>query len=225
MALEMAFALLLFYLIIFRVVPVPLTPLMLIREFPIKKHWVGLSDISPNLPKAAITSEDPKFLLHHGFDFEAIQKAMKENKRRKIKRGASTISQQLAKNLFLWPGRSWLRKGMEVPLTLAIEAFWTKRRIIEVYLNVIEMGKGIYGAGAASEIYFKKGAARLSAREAASLVSCFPLPLKWTPASLPSYMARKRDRTVRYMADITLPEHWYPRKSPPVPKAQPKRRK
>ena len=147
--------------IIYRFMPVYITPLMVIRSVqqiisgdkPTWKHtWVSFDKISPSLPMAVIASEDNRFAEHNGFDFVEIKKAMKENETRKRKRGASTISQQTAKNVFLWPQSSWVRKGLEVYFTFLIELFWPKERIMEVYLNSIEMGKGIYGAQAAAKL-------------------------------------------------------------------------
>lgn len=153
----------LFFVIVFKWVPVPITPLMVIRcieqkadgeSMKLKKDWEPIENISNKLQLAVVCTEDQNFLNHHGFDFGAIQKAMEENKWKKRKRGASTISQQTAKNLFLWQGRSWVRKGLEVYFTFLIELFWSKERIMEVYLNIIEMGDGIYGAEAASKLIF-----------------------------------------------------------------------
>ena len=155
--------------ILFRFVPIPFTPLMIIRfveqvfdserDIQFKKDWEPISNISPLLVKAVITSEDQRFNEHFGLDMEAIQKAANYNEKHKNKkRGASTISQQTAKNVFLFPSRTWIRKGFEVYFTFLIEIFWSKERIMEVYLNVIELGNGIYGAEAASEYYFSKPA-------------------------------------------------------------------
>lgn len=153
--------------IIYRFVRPPATPLMMIRlieqwsdgeKTKLSKDWIPLEDISPNMIQAVVASEDNNFLMHNGIDFEAVKKARELNKKRKRLIGASTISQQTAKNVFLWPDRTWLRKGMEVYFTGLIEIFWGKRRIMEVYLNVIEMGDGIYGVEMASQLYFKKPA-------------------------------------------------------------------
>ena len=158
------FILSVFSVILFRFVPVPLTPLMLIRcveqkfdgrPMQMQKDWVPLEQISPAMPLAAIAAEDQNFEDHFGFDLKAIQKAEKYNEKHKGKRlkGASTISQQTSKNVFLWPSRSYIRKGFEVYFTFLIEVFWSKKRIMEVYLNVIEMGDGIYGIEAARAIF------------------------------------------------------------------------
>lgn len=183
--------------ILFRWIPVPVTPLMLIRcaeqkadgqKMKLDKDWEPLRDISPDLQLAVVCCEDQNFLRHNGFDLGAIKKAVKHNERSKRKRGASTISQQVAKNVFLWPGRSWVRKGFEVYFTALIETFWSKRRIMEVYLNVAEMGNGIYGAEAASQKNFHKPANRLSKREAASLAVILPSPRKYNPARPSGYI-------------------------------------
>lgn len=201
--------------IIYRFVPPPATPLMLIRvveqladgEKPmIKKDWVPLSKISPNMVLAVISSEDNNFESHYGVDFEAIKKAQKLNERGKKLRGASTISQQTAKNVFLWPARNYLRKGLELYFTGLIEVFWGKKRIMEVYLNEIEMGKGIYGVEAASQTYFKKPASRLSRAEAASIAAVLPNPRRWRPDKPTSYISGKRSRIMWNMNNVYRPE-------------------
>ena len=171
--------------LIFRWVPVPVTPLMLKRcveqkidgkSMKLSKDWVSLDEISPHLQLAVVCSEDQNFLLHYGFDFKALKKAMMNNEKGKKLRGGSTISQQTAKNVFLWDGRNYVRKAFEVYFTLLIETLWSKERIMEAYLNVIEFGDGIYGAEAAAQHYFKKSAAKLSREEAAILSSLLPNP-------------------------------------------------
>lgn len=180
--------------VIFRWVPVPLTPLMLIRNIEqigdgkgvVMEHdWVPLEEISPKLQLAVVCSEDQNYLKHFGVDWGAVQKAMKENEKGKRVRGGSTITQQTAKNVFLWQGRSYLRKGLELWFTLLIEVFWSKERIMEVYLNSIEMGNGIYGAEAASQYWFHKPAKKLTKDEAAAIAAILPNPLrlKANPAS------------------------------------------
>lgn len=176
--------------LIYKFVPVPLTPLMIIRsaeqmfdgkKFVLKHDWVSIDEISKNLPLAVVCSEDQNFLNHSGFDVKAIERSIEESKKGKKRlRGASTISQQTAKNVFLWPGRSWIRKGLEVYFTILIEFVWGKERIIEVYLNSIEMGKGIYGAEAASKHYFKTSAKNISRYQAASIAAILPSPLKYS---------------------------------------------
>lgn len=181
-----------FATIIYSFLPVPITPFMIVKYFEyeegtFKKDWVPLSKISDELALAVIASEDQLFLDHFGFDVNAIQKAIAFNqkKNKKVIKGASTISQQTAKNVFLWPGRSWLRKGLEVYFTFLIETFWTKERILEVYLNVIEMGRGVYGAQAASKYYYKKDATKLTSWESAFIAAILPNPskFKYSPQS------------------------------------------
>jgi monofunctional glycosyltransferase len=197
--------------IIYRFVPVPFTPLMIQRYFEmeegkIDKTWMPLEKLSPNLPLAVVTSEDQKFEEHFGFDIEAIEKAAKYNDKHKGKKvkGASTISQQTAKNVFLWPNRSWVRKGLEVYFTLLIEVFWSKERIMEVYLNVIEMGPGVYGAEAASHYYFHKPAAALSKSEAALIAAILPNPIRWSAAKPTPYITRKKNWIVRRMGKASF---------------------
>ncbi|HCS19435.1 MAG TPA: monofunctional biosynthetic peptidoglycan transglycosylase [Bacteroidetes bacterium] len=200
----------LFLIILYRIVPVPVTPLMLLRGLPYEKDWVAFEKMSPTIVKAAITAEDPKFSKHHGFDFEAIWESINKSiaKGRKAK-GRSTISQQTAKNLFFSPTRSWIRKGLEVPLTLSLEIFWTKRRIIEVYLNIIEMGDKVYGIEAASKKYFKKPSAKLSKAEAAAIVVCFPNPRKRNPLKLNSRLKRKQATIQRWMNGYEAAPDWW----------------
>lgn len=197
--------------IIYRFIPPPITPLMIIRCFEqafdkkrdvrLKKDWVSLDKMSASMPLAVITSEDQKFEEHFGFDMEAIEKAQKYNIRHKGKKvkGASTISQQTAKNVFLVPSRSYIRKGFEVYFTFLIEIFWSKERIMEIYLNEIEMGDGIYGAEAASQYYFHKPAKKLSNAEAALIAACLPNPLKWSPAKPTRYINKKKNWILRHM--------------------------
>ena len=141
-----------------------------------------MRNISPNMVQAAVAAEDNSFPYHFGFDFEAIRKALRHNEHSRRLRGASTISQQTAKNVFLWPSRSYLRKGIEAYFTLLIEVFWTKERIMAVYLNIVEMGDGVYGVEAASQKYFHKPASKLSQSEAAMLAAILPSPIKRNPA-------------------------------------------
>jgi monofunctional biosynthetic peptidoglycan transglycosylase len=182
-----------------RFVPPPITELMLqrlIQGYGWDYQWRPLSQISPDLAQAAVASEDARFCSHHGFDFLAMQAAMRHNARRpngKVK-GGSTISQQTAKNVFLWPGRSYVRKGIEAWYTVLIEALWGKRRIMEVYLNVVEFGPGLYGAQAASQHYFHVDASRLSAAQAAHLIAVLPKPLSWRVAAPGAYVARRSRR-------------------------------
>lgn len=198
--------------ILFRFVPVPVTPLIIIRavnpqgtdtqkerERHWQHQWVSYDEISPWMPRAVVASEDGRFYEHHGFDFKEIQNAIDEGKAGKRQRGASTISQQTAKNVFLWPGHSWVRKGLEAYFTVLIELFWSKERIMEVYLNSIEMGAGIYGVEAASQHYFGCTAKELSKPRAALIALCLPSPLKRDPAHPSSYMRRRQRTIMRYM--------------------------
>jgi monofunctional biosynthetic peptidoglycan transglycosylase len=176
--------------VVFRFIPVPITPLMLIRcgeqlvegkELRLKHDWVSIDKISKHLPLAVVCSEDQNFMNHSGFDIEAIERSIEASKKgNKRLRGASTISQQTAKNVFLWPGRSWVRKGFEVYFTVLIEFVWNKERIMEVYLNSIEMGDGIYGAESAAQAYFKTSALKLSKRQAAAIAAVLPNPRKYS---------------------------------------------
>ncbi|GLB48021.1 monofunctional biosynthetic peptidoglycan transglycosylase [Neptunitalea lumnitzerae] len=171
----------------YRFLPVPYTPLMAIRayenkdddQFEIKHDWVPRKYIAPSMELAVVCSEDQNFLKHHGFDFGAIEKAMEHNKKSKKVRGASTISQQTAKNVFLWQGRNWVRKGFEVYFTFLIELIWPKERIMEVYLNSIEMGNGVFGVEAASQYWFTKPASKLTKSNAAALAAILPNPRKY----------------------------------------------
>ena len=186
---------------LFRWVPVPFSSLMIQRqvaslwqenkEYRFRYRWVDLGSISRYVPLAVIASEDQKFFGHRGFDYDAIEKAWEDNQHRTRVRGASTISQQVAKNLFLWPGRSFLRKGLEVYFTLLLEGLWPKRRILEVYLNVAEFGPGIFGVEAASQAYFHKSAAKLNPAEAAILAAILPSPLRSSAARPSGYISRR----------------------------------
>jgi monofunctional biosynthetic peptidoglycan transglycosylase len=184
--------------LIYRYVAPPITPLMLIRMGQgrgLDYRWRGLDQMSASLPQAAIASEDARFCQHHGFDFDAMQKALAHNQRRPGRiRGGSTISQQTAKNVFLWPGRDYVRKGMEAYFTTLIETLWGKRRIMEVYLNVVEMGPGVYGAEAAAERDFHHSAAHLTTLEAARLVAILPNPLKYKVVGSGPYVQRRAGR-------------------------------
>ncbi|MDR1113132.1 MAG: monofunctional biosynthetic peptidoglycan transglycosylase [Bacteroidales bacterium] len=180
--------------ILYRWINPPVTPLMVLRKIesglPINQKWKDLEDISPCLINCAVAAEDNNFLGHHGFDFGAIQKAIDGRDRGRY-RGASTISQQTAKNIFLWDGRSWIRKGLEVYFTFLIETFWSKERIMEVYLNKIEMGNGIYGAEVAAQHYFRKSAKQLNGYQAALIVAAFPAPLTRNPSQPTSYLSAR----------------------------------
>jgi monofunctional glycosyltransferase len=197
----------------YAIVQPPFIPLMFTRageqlmdgkEMRIIHKWVSIKDMSPNLVLAAIAAEDNNFTKHFGIDFEAIQKAQKYNERKKGRkvRGASTITQQTCKNVYLWPSRSYIRKGFEVYFTLMVETVWTKKRIMEVYLNMIEMGDGIYGAEAASHIYFHKPAKELSRNEAAMIVAAFPNPRKYNPGKPSSFLIRRQQKILLAMSKI-----------------------
>ena len=197
--------------IIYRFMPVYITPLMVIRSVqqyhsgdkPTWKHtWVSFDKISPSLSMAVIASEDNHFAEHNGFDFEAIKRAIKENKTRKRKYGASTISQQTAKNLFLWPHSSWVRKGFEAYFTFLIELFWPKERIMEVYLNSIEMGYGIYGAQAAAENKFGTTAARLTREQCALIAATLPNPIRFDSAKPSAYILKRQSQILHQMDQI-----------------------
>jgi monofunctional biosynthetic peptidoglycan transglycosylase len=188
---------------IYRFVPPPITILMVQRLWEgrgLNKQWRPLSQISPSLVQAVIASEDAQFCSHRGFDFEAIEKALANNARRpNAVRGASTISQQTAKNVFLWPARSWVRKGAEAYFTVLIETMWGKRRIMEVYLNVAEWGAGTYGAEGAARRYFETSAAKLTRAQAARLAAVLPNPIKFN-AARPGPGIARRSRTIRSRA-------------------------
>ena len=165
-------------------------------------QWVGWDSISPNLPLAVVAAEDQKFPHHHGFDLESIEAAMKTNQKGGRTRGASTISQQVAKNLFLWPGKSYFRKGLEAGFTVLIELLWPKKRILEVYVNVAEFGEGIYGARAASAAFFGKTPDRLSAREAALLAAVLPSPKRMKAHRPSPYVQGRADWIEQQMAQL-----------------------
>lgn len=181
--------------------PVYVTPLMVIRcvqqvkrgePIRLRHHWVALEDMSPHLPVAVMASEDQRFMEHHGFDFGEIGNAIKERRQGKRQRGASTISQQTAKNVFLWPGGGWVRKGLEVYFTGLIELMWSKSRIMEVYLNSIEMGDGIYGAEAVSQQHFGYPANELTRANCALIAATLPNPLQFSSKSPSAYMLRRQ---------------------------------
>lgn len=199
--------------VIYRFVPVPYTPLMFIKStlsvfsedwVGIDKKWVPIEEINPSLKRAVIRAEDAKFYLHNGFDYEAIQAAIKYNKTHKKQKGASTISQQTAKNVFLWPSRSWIRKGMEVYFTVLIETLWPKERILEVYLNVIELGPGVYGVEAAAKKYFKKKAKTINNREAALMAAVLPNPIRFKINKPSRYVLRRQRKIMGGGAIVTV---------------------
>lgn len=193
--------------ILLRFVPVYFTPLMGIRcaqqafsgeKLKLKHKWIPLEEMSPKMPMAVIASEDNRFPDHHGFDLIEINKAIKERERGRH-RGASTISQQTAKNVFLWPSSSWIRKGFEAYFTVLIELFWSKERIMEVYLNSIEMGDGIYGVEAVAHEHFGKKASELTAGECALIAATLPNPLKYDSAHPSRYMLKRKSQILRLM--------------------------
>ena len=193
--------------ILLRFVPVYFTPLMGIRcaqqafsgeKLKLKHKWIPLEEMSPKMPMAVIASEDNRFPDHHGFDLIEINKAIKERERGRH-RGASTISQQTAKNVFLWPSSSWIRKGFEAYFTVLIELFWSKERIMEVYLNSIEMGDGIYGVEAVAHEHFGKKASELTAGECALIAATLPNPLKYNSAHPSRYMLKRKSHILRLM--------------------------
>ncbi len=199
--------------LLFRFVPVIGTPLMAIRsaealskgEKPVITYeWVSYEQISDHLKRAVIASEDQRFYSHHGFDRIEIEKAIRENKTRKKARGASTISQQTAKNLFLWPRSSWLRKGLETWFTLLIELFWPKERILEVYLNIMETGKGLYGAEAVARSHFNTTTTGLTAQQSALIAATLPNPLVYSSHQPGPYIQRRQAAILRQMHAIRL---------------------
>ncbi|WP_156678408.1 monofunctional biosynthetic peptidoglycan transglycosylase [Sphingomonas profundi] len=193
------------WVLAYRFVPPPVTITMLgdlAGGRGITKDWMSLSAMDPAMARAAIAAEDGNFCTHHGFDFTAIEKAMRRNASGNRIRGGSTISQQTAKNAFLWQGRSWLRKGLEVWFTTLIEAMWPKRRIMEVYLNIAETGIGTYGANAAAIRYFNHDASRLSATEAARIAAILPLPKRRGAVAPRGFTRRYGNAIVRRVAIV-----------------------
>ncbi|TCD03747.1 monofunctional biosynthetic peptidoglycan transglycosylase [Pedobacter psychroterrae] len=196
------------WVLVYRFVNPPITLLMIQRNIErssegksskMEKEWVDFEDISDNMKRAAVSAEDQLFLKHIGFDLKAIEKAFETNKKGKKIKGGSTISQQTAKNVFLWPGRSWIRKGFEAYFTLLIEIFWSKERILEVYLNVIEMGDGVYGAEAAAQEYYGKSCRKMTRGQAALIAACFPNPRRWTPKKATTYIRHRQYLIMRNM--------------------------
>ena len=199
--------------LIYRFLPVYVTPLMLIRcgqqvgrgeQLRLRHHWVPLDEMSIYMPVAVIASEDQRFMEHKGFDFDAIEKAIDENRKGKRQRGASTITQQTAKNVFLWHGHSWVRKGLEAYFTFLIELFWSKQRIMEVYLNSIEMGDGIYGAEAVAQWHFHCTAAQLTRPQCALIAATLPNPLRFSSKNPSNYMLKRQTWIMRQMKHIDV---------------------
>ncbi len=198
----------------FRWLPVPVTPLMLIRcvqqmsrgeHVRLRHHWMPMNEISTDLPLAVMASEDQLFREHNGFDFNAIGQAIKERKAGRRQRGGSTISQQTAKNIFLWPGHSWVRKGLEAYFTILIELIWGKDRIMEVYLNSIEMGDGIYGAEAVAHWHFQSSARDLTRRQCALIAATLPNPLRFSSKEPSPYMLKRQTWILRQMRNLKQP--------------------
>lgn len=193
----------------FRFIPLPFSAyiaqqkishlLRLDFDYDVRYHWVSLDNISPNIQLAVIAAEDQRFPIHWGFDWQAIEKALEHNEKSTRIRGGSTISQQTAKNLYLWHGQSWLRKGLEVPVTITLELLWSKKRILEVYLNIAEFGKGIFGVEAASRFYFKKAAKNLTQSEAALLAAVLPNPIIYKVNAPSALVKRKQAWIMRQM--------------------------
>ena len=208
------FLLSLLYVVILKWAPVPYTPLMAIRSweyrgddnFKTLRKWTPLEEISPNMVMAVIASEDNRFEEHNGFDWIEIDKAISDSKRGKRMRGASTISQQTAKNVFLTPSRSWIRKGLEAYFTVVIEIIWGKERIMEVYLNVAEMGKGIYGAEAAANELFNKTAQKLTMRESALIAATLPNPLQRKANKPSAYVSSRATDIAILMGKVKRPD-------------------
>jgi monofunctional glycosyltransferase len=201
----------LFFTVLYSFINPPVTPLMVSRALlkspgngrvGIHKDWVSFREISPNMIKAVVASEDNRFLEHWGIDVEAVQKAVAYNKRHRRKHGASTITQQVAKNVFLWPARNWIRKGFELYFTVMIEVVWSKKRIMVVYLNVIETGNGVYGVEAAARKYFHKPASKLTRGEAALIAAALPNPRKRNPSKPTPYLLRRQARILNLMSKI-----------------------
>ena len=205
------FGITIIWVALYRFINPPITYLMIQRgierkfegkSWKLEKTWLSIDQLSDNLKKAAIGGEDSRFLQHWGFDLKALENAIEKNKKGKRIIGGSTISQQTAKNVFLWPGRSYIRKGFEAYFTLLIELLWGKERILEVYLNVIEMGDGIYGAEAATQNYWGKSARSMTKGQAALLVAVLPNPLRWSPARPTRFVYYKQSLILRNMRDV-----------------------
>lgn len=199
------FVLHLVYLVVLRWVDPPITITQLnnwMSGYGLKRDYIDFDKMSPNIRLAVMASEDQLFPDHNGFDLKSIKKALERNKKSKRIRGASTISQQVAKNVFLWQGRSWFRKGLEVYFTFMIELLWPKERILEMYLNVAEMGKGIFGIEAAARTYFKKPASKLTRTEAARIAACLPNPKKYKAEPASPYVTRRTSWILNQMNNL-----------------------
>lgn len=206
--------------LLFRWAPIPFSSLMVQRQaaaawqskkpYRLHYHWKGMDKISPHAALAVVAAEDQKFLTHNGFDFDAIERAIERNEHRRRPLGASTITQQVAKNLYLWPGRSYLRKGVEAYFTLLLEGLWSKERILEVYLNIAEFGPGIFGIEAASQAYFHKSAAKLNAAEAAILAAILPSPLRSSAIQPSGYIQERAWHIQQQMRHLGGPGYLRP---------------
>jgi monofunctional biosynthetic peptidoglycan transglycosylase len=198
--------------LIYRLVPVYFTPLMGIRlveqafdkdkALKLDKDWTPIDQISAHMVQAVVAAEDQKFPDHFGFDVAAIRSALEGNQAGKNLKGGSTISNQTAKNVFLWPGRNYLRKGLEAYFTLLIEIFWSKERIMEVYLNVIETGEGMYGVEAAAQTFYEKQASQLNRKESAMIAAVLPNPRRWSPAKPTGYNYQRQSWILRNMNNL-----------------------
>lgn len=189
-------------LVLLRFVPPPTSAFMLQSPYPVKQHWVALDSLPKHLLLAVVAAEDQRFVQHYGIDMTEISKALEKYDDGEGLRGASTLSQQTAKNLLLWPGRSLLRKGLEATLAVSLELLWGKKRILEVYLNIAEFGKGIYGVEAASQHYYGKPASKLSRNEAVRLVLLLPSPRKRNPHQLTPYLQQRVAWVERQMQQL-----------------------
>ncbi|MCX7929626.1 MAG: monofunctional biosynthetic peptidoglycan transglycosylase [Chlorobi bacterium] len=209
------------WVLTYAIVRPPVTPVMIIavaedlidggKWYGLEKRWVPLEQISPHLVRAVIAAEDTRFFEHRGFDWDAIDKAQELNERYRGRKlyGASTISMQTAKNTFLWHGRNYFRKALEAYFTVLIETLWGKRRIVEVYLNVVEFAPGVYGAEAAAQRYWNKSAAALTASEAASMAAVLPNPRRWKFWRPTPYIRKRQAIILERMSHIALPKDWY----------------
>ncbi|MEJ5285788.1 MAG: Monofunctional biosynthetic peptidoglycan transglycosylase [Candidatus Kapaibacterium sp.] len=203
--------------IVYKFIPPPITPIMILRVFEgwfegknvgINKQWVPYDNISKNVFRAVVSAEDARFMFHKGFDWDAIEAARRYNQAKKGRklRGASTISMQTAKNAFLWHGRNYVRKALEAYFTVLIEFIWGKKRILEVYVNIIEFGEGIYGVQAASKHFFNKDAKDLTRREAALLAAVLPNPRRWSPIAPTPYIEKRVDFIQGRMNSVVIPK-------------------
>jgi monofunctional biosynthetic peptidoglycan transglycosylase len=189
-------------LLVLRFLPPATSSFMLQSPYPVSQHWISIDKLPAHVSLAMVASEDQRFVDHYGVDFAAISKALEQYDDGRGLRGASTISQQTAKNLLLWPGQSFIRKGLEAMLALSLEAIWGKKRILEVYLNIAEFGKGIYGVEAASQQYYGKSASKLSINEAARLAVLLPAPRKRDPRQLTAYLNQRVSWVERQMRQL-----------------------